>query len=134
MAGLKDAYTKIFLKQANLPLDEESVKHHKLRWWKNPRENLDSGLTLTDEGFEFLTQTLGIKSYNIKFPKDFQFTTQVILWLDQFLDCLNYYTKKEISVFKEKKACELMLFSGDVRKYGLARALARQRELDEQKR
>jgi hypothetical protein len=50
----------------------------------------------------------------------------VILFLDQYLDCPNYYTKKKIVVFNEKKACELMLFSGDVRKYGLAKAMSRQ--------
>lgn len=133
MTTLKEAYTKIFLQQAGLPTDDQTVRSHIIKWWKNPREKLDSGLTLTDEGLRFLSETLDIKSYTIKFPKDFQFTTQVILWLDQFLDCPNYYTKKEITVFKEKKAAELMLFSGDVRKYGLAKALARQRSLETQK-
>ena len=130
MTGLKEAYTKIFLQQANLPTDDQTVRAYILKWWKNPRAKLDSGLTLTDEGLRFLTEVLDLKGYTIKFPKDFQFTTQVILWLDQFLDCPNYYNKKEITVFKEKKAAELMLFSGDVRKYGLAKALARQRSLE----
>lgn len=130
MPGLKEVYTKIFLEQANLPTDDDSIRQHIFKWFKNPRTKLDSSLTLTEEGFEFLVTKIGLKSYRIPFPKDFQFTTQVILWLDQFLDCPNYYNKKEIYVFKEKKAAELMLFSGDVRKYGLAKAMARQRELD----
>lgn len=130
MANLKETYTKIFLQQANLPIDDQTVRTYIIKWWKNPREKLDSGLTLTDEGFRFLIEDLGIKSYTIKFPKGFQFTSQVVLWLDQFLDCPNYYTQKEITIFKEKKAAELMLFSGDVRKYGLAKALARQRSLE----
>lgn len=130
MGSVQKTLTKIFLEQANLPSDEDSIHAYKFRWWKNPREKLDSGLTLTQEGFQFLTNTLNLKCYEIPFPKDFQFTSQVILWLDQFLDCPHYYTKKEIIVFKEKKAAELMLFSGDVRKYGLAKALARQRSLE----
>lgn len=130
MANLKETYTKIFLQQANLPIDDQTVRTYIIKWWKNPREKLDSGLTLTDEGFRFLIEDLGIKSYTIKFPKGFQFTSQVVLWLDQFLDCPNYYTQKEITIFKEKKAAELMLFSGDVRKYGIAKALARQRSLE----
>jgi hypothetical protein len=130
MSGLKEVYTKIFLEQANLPTDDESIRRHILRWFRNPREKLNSSLTLTEEGFEFLTTKIGLQSYRIQFPKDFQITTQVVLFLDKFLDCPNYYNKKEIYVFKEKKAAELMLFSGDMRKYGIAKAMARQRELE----
>jgi hypothetical protein len=131
MSGLKEVYTKIFLEQANLPTDDNSIRQHILKWFKNPRAKLDSSLSLTEDGFEFLVTKVGLKSYRIPFPKDFQITTQVVLWLDQFLDCPNYYNKKEIYVFKEKKAAELLLFSGDVRKYGLAKAMARQRELEQ---
>ena len=130
MSGLKEVYTKIFLEQTGLPNDDESVRQYIKKWFRNPREKLDSSLTLTEEGFEFLVTKIGLKSYRIPFPKDFEFTVQVVLWLDRFLDCPNYYNKKEIFVFKEKKAAELMLFSGDVRKYGIAKALARQRELE----
>lgn len=131
MSGLKDLYTKIFLEQGGLPTDDESVRQYIKKWFKNPREKLDSSLTLTEEGFEFLVTKIKLQSYRIQFPKDFQITTQVVLFLDKFLDCPNYYNKKEIFVFKEKKAAELMLFSGDVRKYGIAKALSRQRELEQ---
>ena len=130
MSGLKEVYTKIFLEQTGLPNDDDSVHQYIRKWFRNPREKLDSSLTLTEEGFEFLVSKVGLQSYRIPFPKDFQITTQVVLFLDKFLDCPNYYNKKEIFVFKEKKAAELMLFSGDVRKYGIAKALARQRELE----
>jgi hypothetical protein len=130
MPRIKENLTKVFLKQANLSFDEAELKRKVFSWWKNPREKIEGGLTLTEEGFKFLTETLDLKSYSIAFPKDFVFTTQVILWLDHFLDCPHYYTKKEIVVFKESKAVELMLFSGDIKKYGLAKAMARQRELN----
>ena len=113
-----------------MPTDDESVKRAIVSWWKNPRNKDRGGLALTEEGFDFLKDTLGLKSYGIKFPKGFEFTTQVVLYLDQYIDCPNFYDKKGITVFNEKRACELMLFSGDVRKYGLAKAMARQRELN----
>ena len=53
-------------------------------------------------------------------------TTQVIIFLDQFIDCPYYLTNKSIHVTSEKKAMELHLFSGDLRKYGLTKALKRQ--------
>lgn len=130
MNGMKEVYTKIFLKEVGLPIDEGNVRKHIKKWFRNPREKLNSSLTLTDEGFSLLTNNLNLKSYRIEFPKDFEFTTQVILFLDKFIDCPNFYNEKEIYVFKEIKATELMLFSGDVRKYGTAKALARQRELE----
>ena len=99
MSGLKEVYTKIFLEQTGLPNDDESVRQYIKKWFRNPREKLDSSLTLTDEGFEFLVAKVGLKSYRIPFPKDFQITTQVVLFLDKFLDCPNYYNKKEIFTY-----------------------------------
>lgn len=131
MSNLKESLTRIFLQQAGLDSDQAAVKKKILEWWKNPREKLDSGLTLTEDGFEFLTKTLELTHYTIPFPKDFEITTQIILFLDQYIDCPHYYTKKNIIVFKEKKACELLLFSGDIKKYGLAKAMTRQRELNQ---
>lgn len=130
MADLKKTLTAIFLKQANLPSGEEDVKKMMFAWWKNPRQKLDSGFSLTQEGYDFLSNTIKLKSYKVPFPKDFEWTTQVILFMDQYLDCPHYFTKKEIIVFNERRACELLLFSGDIRKYGTAKALARQRQLN----
>ena len=130
MASTKDTLTRIFLKQAEQPVTDESVRKALFKWWKNPRDKKEGGLALTDEGLDHLAVKLGLKYYEIPFPKGFEFTTQIVLFLDQFIDCPNYYTKKAILVFNEKKAAELMLFSGDVRKYGTAKAMSRQRELN----
>jgi len=118
------------MKQADMPVDDASVRKMTFTWWKNPREKQEGGLTLTEEGLSHLANKLGLKYYEINFPKNFEFTTQIVLFLDQFLDCPNFYNKKAIIVFNEKKAAELMLFSGDVRKYGIAKAMARQRDLN----
>jgi len=47
--------------------------------------------------------------------------------MDQFIDCPYYFDRKGIIVTNEKKAMELHLFSGDVRKYGLIKAINRQK-------
>jgi hypothetical protein len=68
---------------------------------------------------------IGIETYDIPFPPDMPLTTQVIIFLDQFISCPYYITNKGIIVTDQKKAVELTLFSGDVRKYGLTKAMKR---------
>jgi hypothetical protein len=56
-------------------------------------------------------------------------TTQVIIFLDQFIDCPYYLDNTAIHVTNEKKAVELTLFSGDLRKYGITKAMKRSENL-----
>ena len=94
-------------------------------WWQNTRVKSEGGLRLTDAGMMFLTEKLDLLSYDVPFPEDFQLTTNTVIWLDRFITCPYYLTNKGITVFDEKKALELHLFSGDVKKYGLTKALKR---------
>jgi hypothetical protein len=48
--------------------------------------------------------------------------------MDTFIDCPYYLASNGIIVTDEKKAMELHLFSGDIRKYGLTKALSRQKK------
>jgi hypothetical protein len=96
-------------------------------WWQNTREV--GGLRLTEEGMLFLMEKIELATYEVPFPPEFKITTQVILFLDKFIDCPYYVTNKGITVTEEKKALELHLFSGDVRKYGLNKALKRTDEV-----
>ena len=59
----KEAYTKIFLKQANISLGENTLKEYMPVWWKNTRRT--GGLRLTDEGFEFITERLELSLIHI---------------------------------------------------------------------
>jgi hypothetical protein len=61
----------------------------------------------------------------VPFPQEFTITTQVLIFLDKFIDCPYYLAADGIIVTNEKKAMELHLFSGDIRKYGLIKAMAR---------
>jgi len=119
----KEAYTKIFLKQANISIGENTLKEYMPVWWKNTRRT--GGLRLTDEGFEFITERLELKVYEVPFPVDFSLTTQVIIFLDKYINCPYLLAEDGIVVTNERKAMELMLFSGDIRKYGLNKAISR---------
>ncbi len=119
----KEAYTKVFLKQANISLGENTMKEYMPVWWKNTRRS--GGLRLTDEGFTFITERLEIQVYEVPFPVDFTLTTQVIIFLDKYINCPYLLAEDGIVVTNERKAMELMLFSGDIRKYGLNKAISR---------
>ena len=121
----KETYTKIFLKQANIAVGENTLKEYLPMWWKNSRSKSEGGLRLTDEGLTFLKDKLQIQTYDVPFPNDFNLTTQTIIFLDKFLDTPYYLADDGVIVTNEKKAMELMLFSGDIRKYGLNKALSR---------
>jgi hypothetical protein len=74
---------------------------------------------------QFIEEYAKIKTYKIEFPKEFAFTPQVLVWLDNFIESPYYITKKHITVMREKAAFELYLFSGDVRKLGHNKAMAK---------
>lgn len=123
----KDTYTKIFLKQLGLATSEPNVKQYMPIWWANLRNKEKGGLRLTEEGYKML-QEIDLVTYDIPYPKDMPLTTQVIIFLDQFIDCPYYLSTRSITVTNEKKAVELTLFSGDLRKYGLTKAMTRQKK------
>jgi hypothetical protein len=131
---IKDRYTEAFLKAAGQDPTVDDVKKHRALWWWNVRGKVEGGLRLTDQAIKFIEDQAEIKTYKIEFPKEFAFTSQVLLWLDKFIESPYYITKRNIVVMREKAAFELYLFSGDIRKMGHTKALAkraRQESLDE---
>ena len=125
----KETYTKVFLKELNKSINDATVAEHLPIWWQNNRNKGSGGLRLTDTGFGVLL-TIELATYDIPFAKDMPLTTQTIIFLDQFIDCPYYLTKMGITVTNEKKAVELTVFSGDLRKYGLTKAMNRQKKAD----
>ena len=122
----KETYTKIFLKNADISINPNTLKEYLPMWWKNSRSKDVGGLRLTDKGLDFITKKLDLKTYEVPFPVDFSVTTQTIIFLDRFITCPYFLADDGIIVTNEKKAMELMLFSGDIRKYGISRAMTRQ--------
>ena len=121
----KDTYTQVFLQAAGLDTSPGTVKKYSALFWYSFRHKDQGGLRLTEEGLQFIDEYAKIKTYKVEFPKEFSFTPQVLVWLDNFIDSPYYITKKNITVMKERAAFELYLFSGDVRKFGHNKALAR---------
>lgn len=128
----REAYTKIFLKQLDRSTDEANVKLHLHKWWKSNRTKKGGGLRLSEEGYEFLVGELELEEYEIPFNARIELSPQTIIFFDQFLDCPYYLTTQSLTVFSEKKAFELYMFSDDIRKYGLIKAINSRRK-DNQK-
>ena len=121
----KETYTKVFLKQKNIAISEVNLKQYMSDWWQNTRAKETGGLRLTDTGYDFVRNELDLATYDVPFPKDFELTTNTIICLDQFITCPYYLHRNSIVVLDERKAMELHLFSGDIKKYGLTKAMNR---------
>ena len=124
--SVKETYTKIFLKQANLAITDATLQEYMPLWWQNTRSKDTGGLRLTSDGFDFLIEKLDLRFYEVPYPKDKPITTQTIIFLDKFITCPYFLSKTSIFVTDEKKSLELHLFAGDLRKYGLVKAMKRQ--------
>jgi hypothetical protein len=122
----QETYTKIFLKSADIALSDINIATYSKQWWKNRRKKDEGGLRLTDEGLKFVEETLNLKIYTVPFPPDLDLKPQVLLFLDKFINCPYHLSEDQIIVLSEKKCVELHLFSGDVRKYGLTKAMRRE--------
>jgi len=123
----KEAYTKIFLKEAGKSVNESTMQEFMPVWWQNNRNKDKGGLRLTDQGMEFITEEIELTTYEVPFPKDFTMTSNTLVWLDEFIDCPYWIGRHGMIVTNEKKALELHLFSGDVKKYGINKALSKQK-------
>jgi hypothetical protein len=122
----KETFTKIFLANNNKSTDSANVKLHLYTWWQSHRSKDSGGLRLSDEGFSFLTQELELKCYEIPFTEPIDLSPQVIIFFDRNMDCPYFLTNSAITVFSEKKSFELYMFSDEIRKYGLVKAMNKQ--------
>jgi len=119
--NLKNDLTKYVAEQLGLSTEEKFLKKLTPVWWQNPRNKSKGGLRLTEKGFECLQQA-DIKVHRVRFEEPIHYTNQLIIWLDNFIDCPWYVTHKEIYVFEEKMAVQLVLFSGNIVKFSTAKA------------
>jgi hypothetical protein len=131
----RDALTKIFLQQWGKSIDEANMSLYSRQWWQSNRANKQSALRLTDEGFNFLTNTLELTCYEVPFTEPIELSPQTIIFLERYIDCPYYLTPLSITVFSEKKSFELCLFSDDIRKFGLIKAInEREKEANSSKK
>lgn len=119
----RDALTKIFLQQWGKSTDDANFKLFSRKWWQSTRVNKQTAFRLSEEGFDFLVNTLEIKMYEVPFTESIELSPQTIIFLEKYIDCPYYLTTESISVFSERKSFELYLFSDDIRKFGLVKAM-----------
>jgi hypothetical protein len=119
----KETYTTMFLKEWGKSTDAANLKLYTRNWWQNNRSKESGGLRLTDEGYELLVGELHIKEYEIPFTEPIELSPQTIIFLDRYIDCPYYLTNQSITVFAERKSFELYMFSDDIRKFGIIKAL-----------
>ena len=127
----RDVLTKIFLQQWGKSTDPANVSMYSRTWWQSNRVNKQDAFRLSDKGYEFLISELDLKEYEIPFTEPIELSPQTIIFLERYIDCPYYLTNQSVTVFSEKKSFELFLFSDDIRKFGLIKAMnERQKELD----
>jgi hypothetical protein len=117
----KVTLTKDILGQLSMPTDAKTIGKYSKTWWRNSRPNHPNSLRLSDAGFEVFTEQLNLTRYEIDMPKDTEWTSQLVLRLDNFMESPYYIQKKTMTVFREKTAIELILYGGDVQKYTWAK-------------
>jgi len=69
---------------------------------------------------------LELRSYEIPFTEPIDLSPQTIIFFDRTMDFPYYLTNQSITVFSERKSFELYMFSDDIRKYGLVKAMNNQ--------
>jgi hypothetical protein len=80
---------------------------------------------LTEEGIRYIVEEAKLKTYKIELPSKLSITSQILIWLDNFINSPYFLSKKEIVVTEEKTAFELYLFSGDIQKLGYSKAMSK---------
>lgn len=94
-------------------------------WWQNIRHNGNRSFRLTQEGYSILSKHLVF--YKIDFLNTLIITNNTLIWLDNFIDCPYYMIDRTIYVSREKMAVQLILFGGDLNKFGKAKYLSSKR-------
>jgi hypothetical protein len=119
----RETYTKIFLTNLGRSVNDANLKVHMDTIWQSRRTKQNGGLRLSDKGYEFLVSEVLLQEHEVPFSEPIDLSPQIIIFFDRYMDCPYYLTYKSITVFSEKRAFELHLFSDDIRKYGLVKAM-----------
>jgi hypothetical protein len=119
--NLKIEITKYVLNHLGMEINDKNLKKCIAIFWKNIRDKSSGGLQLTPAGFKAL-KGAGIKDYRVQLENPVVYTNQLIIWLDQFISCPWYVDQKDIYVFDEKFAIQLVLFSGNIARFSAAKA------------
>lgn len=121
----KEDCTLYFMKHLKIPRTQTNYDECYKKWWINALKGSELGLRLSKSGLEML-KSLDVQIYEVPLSKDFFANGAVLLFLNKNIKFPFFLGKKSIFVTDAKTAVELSLFSGDIAKYGHAKALSRQ--------
>jgi hypothetical protein len=119
--NLKDELTCKVLEILNPTASEKDMRQAQGSWWFSCRKKPCGGLRLTDDGFDALALA-GVKSYRIDLEGALDLNNHFVIQLDRLMDCPFYITNTSVYVFGEKMAVQLILFSGNLKKFISAKA------------
>lgn len=117
MSSEKRLFTKIFLAEANIPIDEKTIKKYIRKIWKNPRDKLQGSLSLSKDGFDFVVNDLKLQYYTIDVKEIVEINKKLILELEKNINFPYFIENNKIYLFDEKTASYLILMSGDLKKF-----------------
>jgi len=119
---------KLISHDSNYNQNSKSIPMLYKAWWSSWKNNEDRSFKLTNTGYKYFTETADIKFYEIRFPVGLVLTNKIIIDLDRFIDCPYYIEKDKIYVTGEKVAVQLVLFDGDLTKFGRAKRETKERK------
>lgn len=109
-------WTKALLSALGKSLDRPLVEKSLVIWWQNIRKKDSGGLRLTHEGFKVL-QDLDIQTYEIPYPKGIILSPKDIIGIDRHVTAPYFLTPNSICLTDERQYFEILLFSGDIKRY-----------------
>ena len=121
--------TKKILKSQNPDYTVQDLENALKTWWINHRTKPRGGLRLTKEGFEKLV-SFDYKCHKVRYEEKMQFSNRVAVWLDQNIGCPYFLNNREIYLFGERDAIQLVLFSGNIPKMIRAHIRSNNKSID----
>ena len=117
-----------------LGLDPKKFKMYHTAWWVNPRRKTTGGFRLTENGYKAF-KALDIEEFVINLDEKVEWNSKVILQMDHFVDAPFYISQDKIHVFESNMAVQLILFNGNIQRYGNARqkSVAKKQQEKQQK-
>jgi len=108
--------TKIFLREADIAVTDESIKQWLWKIWRNPTN--EYSMRLTDDGYLFLINQVELESYTYSLPKGQYASSRIYIWLDKHLTSPFWLDgRTKIIFFGSKDATILALYGGDLLAY-----------------
>ena len=127
---VKHYLTKMACEKLGSDFSRKSFRKMHALMWQNPRPS--GGGRLTDRGLDIVVDTLEIKPYVVTVPDSMSYMNRTILWLEEFVDGPYHvrFTGKSrtLTVFYERTAVQLMLFDGDVNRFGTVKVKVQELE------